>query len=250
MGNCWYRKRSARASALGAVFFFAQDFWGSSKMADHAKIYLDESGDLGWTLDKPFRTGGSSRYLTIGAVVAADDSAKMLKRLVADLYRTRKWSKAKEKKWAKMTPTARIDFATRAESLATKCPEIAYHTITVAKGSVMAHIRADSNKLYNWMINILLVHQMKQFKTVHFIPDERSIKVKSGSSLHDYLQTELWFNIGVPTKLNTQPSQSTKFPQLQFADMLSGVSQSHFENGDSDAFNILSPRIKVKKLFF
>lgn len=31
-------------------------------------IYLDESGDLGFNFSAPFRTGGSSRFLTIGAL--------------------------------------------------------------------------------------------------------------------------------------------------------------------------------------
>ena len=219
-------------------------------MADHAKIYLDESGDLGWTLDKPYRGGGSSQFMTIGAVLAAGDSEKYLTRLVADLYRSRKWSARKEKKWSAMVPSARIDFATRAESIAGRHSQLSYHTITVCKKRVMAHIRTDANKLYNYMISILLLEQMQKFYHVKFIPDERSIKVRSGNSLHDYLQTELWFSAGVKTKLKTQPSESAKFPGLQFADMLAGVSQSHFEGGHSDPFKILSPRIDVKKLFF
>jgi hypothetical protein len=32
-------------------------------------LYLDESGDLGWTLDKPYQAGGSSRYLTIATLI-------------------------------------------------------------------------------------------------------------------------------------------------------------------------------------
>jgi hypothetical protein len=33
------------------------------------QIYLDESGDLGWRFDKPYRYGGSSRYLTIVSLI-------------------------------------------------------------------------------------------------------------------------------------------------------------------------------------
>ena len=32
-------------------------------------VYLDESGDLGWKFDAPYRCGGSSRYLTISAII-------------------------------------------------------------------------------------------------------------------------------------------------------------------------------------
>ena len=27
------------------------------------QIFIDESGDLGWILDKPYKKGGSSQYL-------------------------------------------------------------------------------------------------------------------------------------------------------------------------------------------
>jgi hypothetical protein len=36
-------------------------------------IYLDESGELGWKFDAPYRKGGSSRYLTIASLVISPD---------------------------------------------------------------------------------------------------------------------------------------------------------------------------------
>lgn len=32
-------------------------------------IFLDESGDLGWSFDRPNGDGGSSRYITISGIV-------------------------------------------------------------------------------------------------------------------------------------------------------------------------------------
>ena len=49
-------------------------------------VYLDESGDLGWVLDKPYMHGGSSRYLTIAYVVCPSEKTKLLKRIVRDVY--------------------------------------------------------------------------------------------------------------------------------------------------------------------
>ncbi|MBF4102116.1 DUF3800 domain-containing protein [Gallibacterium anatis] len=48
-------------------------------------VYLDESGDLGWKFDAPYRQGGSSRYLTIAAIVINHDKRHILKRLMKDL---------------------------------------------------------------------------------------------------------------------------------------------------------------------
>ena len=57
----------------------------------------------------------------------------------------------------------------------------------------MYHIRQDPNKLYNYMVKLLLLEQMAKHDRVTFTPDPRSIKVDIGNSLHDYFQTELWF---------------------------------------------------------
>lgn len=61
-------------------------------------VYLDESGDLGWSLDKPFRYGGSSRYLTIAALIIPDNLRHLPKRIVKDIYEKRKRSPQKELK--------------------------------------------------------------------------------------------------------------------------------------------------------
>lgn len=49
-------------------------------------IYLDESGDLGWVLNKPYRHGGSSRYLTIAYVACPPEKKHLLKRIVRKVY--------------------------------------------------------------------------------------------------------------------------------------------------------------------
>src|ERR1035441_5537034 len=84
-----------------------------------------------------------------------------------------------------------------------KCPEIALHAIVVKKENVQAHIRTDSNKLYNYMIRLALLDKMAKHDVVTLVPDPRSIKVQSGNSLHDYLQMQLWFEKKATTKLIT-----------------------------------------------
>jgi hypothetical protein len=68
-----------------------------------ATIYIDESGDLGWSLEKPYGNGCSSRFLTICAVVVtSDDLAHLPGRLVRDMYKAHKWPTNKEKTSAKI----------------------------------------------------------------------------------------------------------------------------------------------------
>jgi hypothetical protein len=100
------------------------------------------------------------------------------------------------------------------------------------------------------MISKLLLNEMAKYDEVTFIPDPRTIKVKSGNSLPDYLQTQLWFEKQVTTKLNYNPISSDQSLNLQFADMLSGCIQSHFEDTNSTNFNLLKDCISYKVLFF
>lgn len=213
-------------------------------------IYLDESGDLGWTFSAPYRQGGSSRFLTIAALVAPLEKKHLPERVIRSLYTDRKWSTTKEKKWSDMSGGARDDFVTRAVKLRQQHTDIGYFAMVVNKQNVAAHIRQDPNLLYNYMIKLLLVREMAKHGEVLLVPDPRSIKLESGNSMHDYLQTNLWFTEEVPTVLTTKPQDSKKTLALQFADMLSGVVQSHFEDGNVDHLNGLGASICLKRLFF
>jgi hypothetical protein len=215
-----------------------------------AIVFLDESGDLGWNFTAPYGAGGSSRFLTIAAICVPSEKKHLPKRVMRDLYGKFKWPVSVEKKWAGMTPEERSEFAFAARTLCNKHPEIVLHTITVKKINVQEHIRNDENKLYNYMIRLCLLDQLCEFEAVTMVPDPRSIKVKSGNSLHDYLQIELWFTKNVKTALATNPTDSKSCLGIQFADMLAGVVQSRYEYGLTDAFQALCPHIVLKRLFF
>jgi hypothetical protein len=91
---------------------------------------------------------------------------------------------------------------------------------------------------------------MAKHDVVTLMPDQRSIKVESGNSLPDYLQTELWFTEKAITMLISKPQDSAHSRGVQFADILSGIVQSRYEKNDPHAFQILSPKINTIPLFF
>lgn len=214
-------------------------------------IYLDESGDLGWTFTAPYRNGGSSRYLTVASLLIHPDKNHLPKRLIKDLYQKFKWLPNVEKKWSKMNLEERIWFAKKANELRMEnANDIKYVSITVKKENVKPHIREDANKLYNYMIGLLLLDEMTKHEHVTFVPDPRSLRVESGSSLHDYLQTQLWFHKQAETMLKTKCCNSTGNKNIQFSDMLSGIVQHHFEDGNSAPWAEIRNNISYKTLFF
>lgn len=213
-------------------------------------IYLDESGDLGWKFNAPYRNGGSSRYLTITCLITPQTKRDLPKRIIRKMYKKFKWNTKEEKKWSQMSIEERDYFAQRAKLLRETHPDIRYFSMTVKKENVQSHIRADGNKLYNYMIGLLLLEEMSHFSFVYFFPDPRSVKVESGNSMHDYLQTQLWFDKGANTKLTTTPAESSSNLNVQFSDMLSGVIQGHFEDGNSSPWHILASSVNVRRLYF
>ncbi|MCK4786675.1 MAG: hypothetical protein KAV87_23145 [Desulfobacteraceae bacterium] len=129
-------------------------------------------------------------------------------------------------------------------------PSIKISVITVYKRHVQERIRADANKLYNYMVNFALLDTIKNYPAVTFIPDHRTIKVASGNSLLDYLQIKLWFEHNSATVIKHVPVESHRSLNLQFVDFVSYIVWNHHENNESSAWNVLKPWILRKLLFF
>ena len=215
-----------------------------------ASFYVDESGDTGWKFNAPYRHGGSSRYLTIASLVCPPAKDHLPKRIVANLYRKFHWNPKKEKKWADMSQEPRKFFAEEAKNLILAYSDIKLFSITVLKTNVNEHIRRDCNRIYNYMIRLSLIDEMCKYGNINFIPDPRSIKIESKTSLHDYLDMFLMFDKGTTSILNTKPCDSANNRNIQFADMLAGAVQNHHEDTISGPWHILEPHVDAKTLYF
>jgi len=222
----------------------------ASATSNSVFIYLDESGDLGWKFNAPYLNGGSSRFLTITAVCVPPAKDHLLDRTLRAMYQKYGWPAGKERKFVQLSPTQRVEFATSAKALCDANPDIMIHAIVVKKQNVQQHIRDDGNKLYNYMIKLALIKKMAKHDVVTMMPDQRSVKVQSGNSLHDYLQTELWFTEKAITKLISKPMDSSHSRGVQFADIISGIVQAKYEKNDPRAFHVISSKIKLAPLFF
>jgi Protein of unknown function (DUF3800) len=212
------------------------------------QVYLDESGDMGWSFTKPYGAGGSSRFLCLAIMFLPKAARKLPKRIIADMYKDYGW--ASEMKCSDATPVQKMDFVSRAVVMLAANKGVQVDCIVANKQNVQAHIRADSNKLYNYMCRCVIPDYVKGELEFEFLPDKRSIKVKSGDSLADYLQTVLWFDCGVATKIVNHPLESHMNYNLQFMDWIAHCVWAHFERGETVIFDKLSPNIKVRRLFF
>lgn len=213
-------------------------------------IYLDESGDLGWKFSAPFTQGGSSRYLTIAFLITTPQTDKYHKRLIRDFHNKFCIPASKEIKGSGLRPNQRKFVIEKSVAMLEKHPEISLHAITVNKTNVKNHIREDPNKLYNYMIGLILLDAVKNEQLVQVFPDPRTIKVKSGNSLIDYLQTKLWCEINVETRLVFNNITSEKCYGIRYSDWLSHLVWSFYELNKTSDTRFLMPYVNNKLLFF
>jgi hypothetical protein len=213
-------------------------------------LYLDESGDLGWVFDKPYNAGGSSRYLTITAFLIPKAISHYSKRIVKKIYRGRGQPTSIELKGKDLSQDEKKKFIVKTIPLLRGNPDIKISVITVKKENVQSHIKADANKLYNYMVNFAVLDIIKAHPIITFIPDPRTIKVASGNSLVDYLQTKLWLELNVATTLLCKPMESHLNLNLQFVDFISNIIWRRYEYNDHNVYGTIKPCILEKHLFF
>jgi hypothetical protein len=96
-------------------------------------LYLDESGDLGFNFDKPYRYGGSSRHLTIAFLLLPKELSHLPKRIIKKLYQRKKQPTSRELKGPELTSKDRLFLANKIFTLLTDHPSIEAFAITVYK---------------------------------------------------------------------------------------------------------------------
>jgi len=205
---------------------------------------------LGFNFNKPFRSGGSSRYLTITFLLVPKNLSHHPKRIVREVFTKRNRSPKKEIKGNSLSESARLSIAQRTIELLKKFPKIKIMAITVNKRNVKKHIREDPNKLYNYMTGLILPQKTKLQKRITLIPDKRSIKVKSGNSMIDYLKIKFWFDFDSTTIIEYDPLESHTALNLQFVDWISNIIWKSYEDSECEALDVFRNKIELIPLFF
>ncbi|HGS5147610.1 TPA: DUF3800 domain-containing protein [Vibrio parahaemolyticus] len=217
-------------------------------------FFLDESGDLGWTLDKPFGQGGSSQHLTIATISSDVESHRYIGRFMKKAKKKYGFSSKQEMKWIDLNDQQRLEFAEQAAQLVRMNDGLQCHAIVVAKRGVSHHLRNDKNLLYNYLIRMSLFDEIVKHPCVTLIPDPQGIAPNTGAPLHIYIQ-HLAYEHAARTGNNVttvgfrQLDSSSSFG-IQFADMLAGIIQQKYEGISEDYFNHFSEIIQIKKFFF
>ena len=216
----------------------------------HSHIYLDESGDLGWSFCKPYRSGGSSRFLTLGYLITPTTHINIPKRLVKEFYQKFNFPKNTEVKASMLKSEHKNYICNKTVDLIKKYPDFKLGTITVKKESVAQHVRNDGNSLYNFMIGDSIIPHIKDHHSAKLTRDNRTIKMASGLSCRDYIQTIIWFHRNKETHFNDNPTHSHLDDGLIYIDWITNIIWTKYEDGYLDWANIIAPYIEDRRLYF
>lgn len=211
------------------------------------QVYFDESGDLGWTFDNPYRMGGSSRFLTIAHVFVAPGHVKYVGRLVRALYRDKGRPRQLELKACHLEDRDRMRIASETIKLV-RAGRVEVHAITVLKENVAEHIRKDQNLICNYMVKECILKELSRFQEVTIIPDSRSIKMRLANALDMYLKLQL-VDVNAQTQVVYTPVDSASNLQVQCSDYIANIIWRRHEFKDEPAYQILHPYIRHKVLF-
>ncbi len=207
-------------------------------------FYLDESGCLGFDLTKK----GTSRYIVLTMVVVQD--SKQLKNFVKRWKQRKLGKNTQEIKWSKTNDSLTTDFLQKLSKQPVKI-----YTVIVNKEGVDADLQNKRDKLYNYVVG-LLMENYEDSSTYEFnIEIDRS---KTEKVLRDdfdnYIKGKLYEqnkNKGIPINVNIKHPFSHESYGVQVADMAGGAIAYNYEFGEPKYKNIILDKIvDERKLFW
>lgn len=216
------------------------------------RVFIDESGDLGFKFTKPYGNGGSSRFLVIAYVMVPENKITFPHKIVNEIYLFTNTTPTRELKGSQLIREAKHSVCHKTRNLLKDNPDIEIGTVIVNKENL--HFRnslpsEDTHLLYNYMMNIGISNLIKNLNKVKVIPDNKRIKIGSTNSCMDYLKTVLKFDHNSMVSIDYEPQESHLDDNLIFTDWIANITGGHYEN-NSPFYKGLLPHIKEHRLFF
>lgn len=209
----------------------------------NALILLDESGDLGWEFNQPYRFGGSSRYFTIGAIVGVNNEHKRPGHVVRAMRQEFGWTSQREKKWINIGSSVRRSFANRTVKMIKENPSVHVLVSVLDKRKVPNHIRGHFHLFYAWMASSLIAPSIRTLRQASICPDELNAGLGNDALMESVLRKDLWFHLRSQTEISRIQRSKPLEDGLAFCDYLAGAFQSHFEDGQSECYNLLKDHV-------
>lgn len=199
------------------------------------KIYLDESGDLGFNFEK-----GSSKYFVV-CFYQTDICEKILqKQIKIAKQRTIKKSKNRSQEVKGSSSKFRTkELLFRRIRLVD--PSFRVCGIVVNKEKVYVGLRDNPNKLYNWICKKLM--EFCNEENFELIIDKKDKKVSLIHDINMYLEREF------PKMIQVNHQSSDQNPGLQIVDIFSNTIFKFYEREETELYKLMDDRLEVVLYF-
>lgn len=205
-------------------------------------LYFDESGNL----------GKKERYFVIACIITKYPKAlsnKMKKMLltIKKKYGQQNFNGYELKANACNSHIKQIIY----EGIHSKDISIAY--IVADKIWVEDRLKKDKNCLYNYLLRILLDNFKSIFRNnkVHFILDNKTVKVKSINSFSDYINIHINYELKLNTDISVVylDSSSKNAYNVQAVDYVANAIFAKYEYNYNNYYDIFKDKIYCNELF-
>lgn len=205
-------------------------------------LYFDESGNL----------GSKGKFFVIACIITKNHKSlhNMMKKTLRKLKDDNPnlpfdGYELKANKVYKHTKTHIIT------KICNKDIEISY--IVAEKKHIDPQLLSDKNRLYNFLLKILLDNHKSKFKNnkVNLILDNKSIKIKSLNSFEDYINIHFNYELRLNCTLNVEyrDSKASNAFNVQAVDYIANAIGAYYEHGVPHYMPIMSPKIKILEEF-
>jgi len=201
-------------------------------------IYLDESGDLGFSFP------ASSRYLTLACITVPNPRAlkKAVRRLKMSLGFPRDAEfKASEDRWEvrrlllSLVPALGIEV----------------RSLSVCKPNCYQSFRENANALYNFTAAALLAHYLCSCSSASLVVDRREIKVANlPYQFDDYLKFRVFHDEEARISLDIRHEDSFVSAGVQLADCVAHALWRRLERNDRSGHAVILPQVRSDRRLF
>lgn len=200
-------------------------------------IFLDESGDLGFT-DK------SSKYFVLTGLIT--EEPKRIQKCIKHVRKTlrKKDKRMVELKFHSSSPALRVKVLKKLSE-----QKLSVYSIVVDKETVFERLREKKEIYYNY-ISGLLLWQGLTFpigKKIKVVMDKR-VYGKNREEFDKYIKNKITFNLRRRPNIEILHIDSKKEPALQAVDFVSGAIHRKFRDGDETYFSIIKNKSNIQLL--
>lgn len=216
----------------------------------HSYIYIDESGCLGFDFSKQ----GTSKYFTICLVVFKSKHQRDMAEYAIKKTLKRKLNHKKSKRQVDEIKGASTTVSVKKyllKQIELQSGVFEVYGITFNKTNVRPDLQFNKDRLYNYIVRILLdqLNLNALGRQINVVLDKCKTQ-KQIKHCNNYLLSQLQGRLELDVQVNIEHRESHLDHPLQIADIAANALQRKTEYGNGDTFSLFENFIEYYDIYF